>query len=146
MKIALQVGLAWVLGIVMYAAIGWLALLAFAAESAELFLFASVPVVVVYVCLGLAAYDVDWYLRPVWGLVVGAGGIVGTVFVLRLAERWEPEWLAFLTAGSAYAVIAALFARNWWVRGAGALVLAAVLVLAPAQVWDRFFDTWARLG
>lgn len=147
MKIALQVGLAWFLGVVAFVSLGFLMIIAFAVESAGFAAVLSGAVVVLFVCLGFAVFDGAWYLRLAWGLAVSLFGVVGTVFLVRFAEHLHlPKYAGWALTGVAYAVMAALFARNWWVRGAGALVLVTVVALAPAATWEAFFRTWARLG
>lgn len=146
MKIALQIGITWLLGMVVFFVGGTLFVLAVGVHPVLAGLVVA-AVVVLFVCLGLAVYEADRQLRVVWGVTVSVAGIVGTVFVYCLAEDLKLHTaVQWLLLGLPYSVVAALFARNWWVRGVSAFVLGTVLLLAPASTWGMFFRAWESLG
>ncbi|GLZ31645.1 hypothetical protein Lesp02_38330 [Lentzea sp. NBRC 105346] len=138
--------MAWLGGVLAFLGLGILMFLFFAAKSAGGVAVLTGVVVALYVLLGLAVWDGRWYERIAWGVTVGLLGVVGTIFVMTLADDWHaPQLAGFVLTGISYAVVAALWARNWWVRGAGAFVLVSALMFAPAETYTEFARVFARL-
>lgn len=148
--VAVQLGSLWLLGTLGALTVGWLVVLAAFLHLPWLALPVPVVSIATVYLVGFAARDVSpltvkpWP-RLGWAFAVGISGVLGAIFVLEVAEAFDPEsGVAIPFLGLPVALVAGLFVRDRWVQaGAGVLVVTLVAggIAVPAALPE---DTAAR--
>jgi hypothetical protein len=140
----------WVLGTLGAITAGWLVVVAAFLHVPWLALPVLLLTIGTVYLIGLAARDVmppaskPWP-RLLWAVVVGTSGVLGAIFVLEVAEAFEPSgWTAFPFLGLPMALVAGLFVRDRRIRTAAGILTAGLVaggIAVPAALPE---DTAAR--
>jgi hypothetical protein len=137
--VALQLGSLWLLGTLGAITVGWLLVLAAFLHLPWLALPVPLVSIATVYLAGFAARTVSpLTVRPwprlMWAFVVGISGVLGAIFVVEVAEAFEPaEWVAVPFLGLPVTIVAGLFVGDWRVR-TGAAVLGVALVAGGIAV------------
>ncbi|KZB82411.1 hypothetical protein [Amycolatopsis regifaucium] len=137
--VALQLGSLWLLGTLGAITVGWLVVLAAFLHLPRLALPVPVMSIATAYLTGFAAPNVSPFtVRPwprlAWAFVVGFSGVFGAIFVVEVAEAFDPvEWVALPFLGLPAATVAALFVADRRVR-TGAAILGVALVTGGIAV------------
>lgn len=146
MRIAVQIGLAWFVGLVATLGVGFLVWLAFALRFLPGVLFTIAALVIVLMGIGAATVEGHWAWRLGWGAIVAVFGFaVATFAFAALSDTKVPQPFNFVVPGLPFALVAAVLSNNVWVRIAGGSLLVAGLLVAPSDAWPEFAEMWSSL-
>ncbi len=131
--IGIQLVSLWLLGTLGAMTVGWLILVAAFFHAAWLALPPVVLTIATVYLLGFATREVSpltakSWPRVGWAFVVGPAGVFGAIFVMQVAEAFDPNvWVGFPFLGLPMALVAGLFIRDWRVKlVAGVLTVGVV--------------------
>ncbi|ANN20400.1 hypothetical protein SD37_35670 [Amycolatopsis orientalis] len=148
--IALQLVSLWLVGTLGAITVGWLVVLAAFLHVPWLALPAPILSIGTAYLAGYTARTVSpLTVRPWprlgWAFAVGISGVLGAIFVVEVAEAFDPvEWVAIPFLGLPVALAAGLFVSDWRVRAAAGILGVAVVaggIAGPAALPE---DTAAR--
>lgn len=142
MRLAVQIGLPYLLGVFCTITAGWILAVAFALQWAPGVFLCAGGLVVLFVLLALVVVDAHWAWRIGWGVLVGAAGFAGGTLVFVAAPG--PSW-GIALASVPFPIVAALLSRNLWAVLSGALALVVGLFLIPAEGYALFARMWSGL-
>lgn len=142
MKIALQIGLPFLVGVLVTLTTGWLLAIAFGLHFGPGVAFAVGGLVLLFVLIGIGVVEGHWAWRIAWGVIVGVAGFVGGTLVF--AATAKSAWGVVLT-GVPFGAVAALISRNAWATAGGALAVVAGWLTLPARAYEQFAELWSGL-
>lgn len=142
MKIALQIGLPFLVGAFITLTTGWLLAIAFGLHFAPAVVFAMGGLALLFALIGFGVVEGHWAWRICWGVIVGVAGFVGATLVFTATAK--SAW-GVVATGVPFGVVAALISRNVWATAGGALAVFVGWLALPAPTYGKFVDLWSGL-
>jgi len=141
-RLAVQIGLPYLLGVFCTLTAGWLLAVAFALQWGPGVCLLAGGLAVLFVLLAVCVVEGHWTWRISWGVLVAVAGFAGgtLVFVAVPQTTW-----AMLLASLPFAVFAALLSRNVWAVVTGAAALFFGLLAIPSSAYALFVAMWSGL-
>ncbi|MEV6240516.1 hypothetical protein [Lentzea sp. NPDC051838] len=142
MRIAVQIGLPVVAGVLCLISSGWLLALAFGLKWAPGVVLYVALLTGLFIAIGCWVVDGDWTWRVFWGLVVSLVGFAAATLVYVATKH--TQW-GILFCSLPFGVVAALLSRNVWGTAIGVAGVVAGWVLIPEQMLYRCVRMWSEM-